>query len=255
MVCLRHNKKVYLEKIIFQDCHMFDRTKTTFTEYFLKRPVENDSSNKPQNEELNTSRQLKESQPTDRGEDSDRRGTVDPLTLKDNLKDIENNIAAKDKTVEEVDKNDIGDDNEQVEDDIKIRSEFVHEDNTKPHEDINDSIKDDSEKVDPEKVQNQVTSAVCKSEVTMTDYESLNISEMFVYDKRSLKKYLWDNFVRHNLLMSILFKHSFVDPIYIRITKLVFCISLIFGTNAMLFSDYYIELRANSNYKVKNSLI
>jgi hypothetical protein len=253
---------------------MFQKEKTTYTEYFLKKAIPVDENvhkdkvvdrsrykKKTANEEeMNTTRQLKESQPTDRDFKDDRRGTVEPLTLKENIEHL--TIEEGNKTIENVDhvdspgsvgspdseSNDTGskeDQSDSVQNDIKIHNNFVAiknpDDNTKQEDVHNNSLK-----IDPEIVKPDYT-----HRITMVDYETLNMSEMFVYDKRSFKKYLWDNCIRHNLLISIIFKHSLIDPIYIRIAKLVFCLSLMFGTNAMLFSDYYIELRANSDYKVK----
>jgi hypothetical protein len=87
-------------------------------------------------------------------------------------------------------------------------------------------------------------------EVTMMDIESLGHDERFMYDRRTLSQYLWDSLTRRNIVLSIVFKYSVIDPSHIRVAKIVFAITLIFGFNAILFEDYYMDQRAMATSQV-----
>jgi hypothetical protein len=89
-----------------------------------------------------------------------------------------------------------------------------------------------------------------RSIITMRDYEFLSLYEMFLYDKRSTKRYILDSLIRRNKIFSIFFKHSITEPIYIRVANMIFCISLLFGTNA-LFIQSPILNSVNAQNKVK----
>jgi hypothetical protein len=91
------------------------------------------------------------------------------------------------------------------------------------------------------------------NQITIKDYEYLQtIKDCMKFNKRTFKSYLWDGLVYKHRLLSVIFKHSLIDPFYLRISKLIFDISLTFGLNAMTYSDYYIEIRALSRDKVFN---
>jgi hypothetical protein len=87
-------------------------------------------------------------------------------------------------------------------------------------------------------------------QITIKDYEFLSVEDSMKYNKRTFFKYLWDGLVHRHRLISIFSKHSIVDPFYLRLSRFMFDISLIFGLNAMTYSDSYIELRALSTDKV-----
>jgi hypothetical protein len=95
---------------------------------------------------------------------------------------------------------------------------------------------------------NTTTAKPPVNNIIMRDYEDLTLEERLVYDNRTLVKYLWDNIARRHQLISIMVKNSVIDPIYIRTTKLIFSFALIFGFNAILFTDSYIEARAFGSY-------
>jgi hypothetical protein len=222
----KNNSK--LNNLIIQDCLMFDRTKTTLNDHFIKRmdlvPTENVICSPTKNvlcpEEMNTSRYLQE------GENPVKE-KPNNLALKDNnFNDVEN---VENKTVENTEKN---------EKDIEIHNNFVR---------ANASIE-----IDPknQQVANQTNITTTLNLITMRDYESLTLEERLVYDTRSFSVYFKQNLVRTNLIFSIIFKESIIDPIHIRLAKLIFSVSLIFGTNAFLFSDYYVEQRMAGGNKV-----
>jgi hypothetical protein len=90
--------------------------------------------------------------------------------------------------------------------------------------------------------------------ITIGDYEQLGPLDIIRYDKRSICKYLTDRLIMDHTIVSLIFKKSLFDPFFIRILKLVFQVSLQFCTNALLFTDDYIDARGLDGQKV-NSLI
>jgi hypothetical protein len=217
-----------LNDLIFQDCLMLDKTQTTLNDYFLNnKRRESTQTNQNvlppnKNEDLNTSRYLQEGEKGTSDQDKPKN-----LILQDNnLNDVENIV---NKTLEHAQSN---------EKEIQIHNNFVAKKNA--------SIEMDPKTLDTTNQYRPTT----ESMVTMRDYESLTIEERFGYDNRSFFNYFKYNMIRTNILFSIFFKVSILDPIHIRVAKLIFSISLIFGTNAFWFSDYYIEQRINEDNKV-----
>jgi hypothetical protein len=208
---LRNKKQDFLNKIIKQDCLLFDSTKITADKYFLKERV---NCNNVENEnEANTSRNLK-------GEErvvAKRKATADPFVLKDNLERMEQN----------------DDDNA-----IRNKGPDVHIYNTNfvVRKNTQEITTDDRFGNNGELSSTQSESS--KNEITLMDYESLSFNEMLCYDKRTFTGYIGDNLIRHHVLLSIFLKHSIIDPTHIRIAKLVFSLSLIFGLNALLGDSY-----------------
>src|SRR5690606_28479715 len=91
------------------------------------------------------------------------------------------------------------------------------------------------------------------NKITLKDYDSLELGEIIDYDHRSSLKYIKDDIIINHSLVSVLFKTSILDPVYIRSTRLVFQISMNFAFNAILFTDNYIDARVNN--KAGNVLI
>jgi hypothetical protein len=91
---------------------------------------------------------------------------------------------------------------------------------------------------------------VYNSPITIHDYEELGAMDVIEYDKRKFTKYLADELVMNHSIISLFFKKSLFDPFYIRLMKLIFQISLQFCTNALLFTDDYIDARALNTQKV-----
>jgi hypothetical protein len=90
-----------------------------------------------------------------------------------------------------------------------------------------------------------------KVTITMHDYECLTIRESILYDKRSFRNYLWDNIKENHRIMSLIFKTSLFEPAFIRITELIFEMSFTFAISALLFTDSYIDGRAESPNNVR----
>jgi hypothetical protein len=129
-------------------------------------------------------------------------------------------------------------------DEIKIYHNFIDQKNPG---DVTDPRSTDSH----QNTQSGFRPFIKSKDITMMDYETLTHDERFKFDNRTFTKYLWDSMTRRNMILSIFYKYSVIDPSYIRVGKLVFAINLIFGFNAILFDDQYIDGRALGNYQVK----
>jgi hypothetical protein len=84
----------------------------------------------------------------------------------------------------------------------------------------------------------------------MPDYESLSMREKIKYDRRSFWAFFIDHLIDNQRILNLIFKRSLFHPFFIRINEFIFELSLTFATNALLFSDSYIDARANDPRRV-----
>jgi hypothetical protein len=229
LMVLRRNKKPLLEKIIKQDCLLFDRSRMSVDDYFYnpkaykRTQIQPIDLNQQTRQDMNTSRHL--NMPTNNngvGNNNNNQPSNSPnkLQLKDNGDGLDN-FDAIDKTVDQPY------DAQTNYNNVKIFNNFVGDGVT--------TIANTNH-----------VNRVYNPNVTMKDYESLTMFERIKYDKRTFGRYLWDTMMRRNIIISVILKHSISDPIYIRVAKAVLSFSLIFGLNAYLYDDYYIDTRAMS---------
>jgi hypothetical protein len=87
--------------------------------------------------------------------------------------------------------------------------------------------------------------------ITFQDYKSLKVNE-YHYDRRSFSVYFKDEILTHHRLLSVVFNTSLMDPLYIRLHRIIFEFSLTFALSAILFSDSYIDSRASNSSNVNN---
>jgi hypothetical protein len=202
-------KQGNLETIIKQDCLFVENKSTHLLNYhFLTRRMStapNAQLMTREPEDLNTSRNL--------NPDFPKRKSLDDKELK--LK--ENRIEGFENAEANMANDDV---NQGIGEEVQIYNNFV-------------ARRDD---VDVTHNENTILAGGIKI-ITMRDYECLTPEEMFIYDKRNLLQYLGDNLIRRNLILSVIFKHSIIDPVYIRIAKIIFSFSMLFGTNAFLLSN------------------
>jgi hypothetical protein len=248
LMFMRRNKKPSLDKLINQDCQLFDRQENNLDEYFLGKTIKdeakkgkaNDNFNTEPTAEVNTTRQLKDEIDSPKKDlsaaniDKMTPPTPDKLALKDNAIKIH----PTDNLIEG---------NTSHINNSKIYNNFCEVKNKENGGEIINDIVISKQVTDRELVTN---SSVGNKIITMKDYEALTLQERFIYDSRSCYRYFLDHLVRNNLLVPIFFKHSLSDPIYIRVAKLTLSLSLLFGTNAILFVDSYIEQQAFNPNKV-----
>jgi hypothetical protein len=217
-VYLRKNN-LNIDKVIIQDCLHIDRkTMANLNEYFGIRRSSMSSNvrgMKLKDEgDLNTTRNLKTENPA-----TNREVENQQLKLKENMGDLDNIDAGGTFAGEKRD------------DEIMIHNNFVVKRRA--------SIETTNSEAGGSTEQPSTQSSFHKNGlvITMRDYDHLTLEEMFTFDQRSYLNYVVENIVRRNMIISIIFKHSIIDPVYIRITKAIFCFSLIFGTNAVFISN------------------
>jgi hypothetical protein len=83
--------------------------------------------------------------------------------------------------------------------------------------------------------------------ITMKDYDKLRPEELIKYDRRSLCKYIYDELRRYHIIASIFLKYSIIDPIYIRLFKFFIICHMLYGFNAIMYTDDYIDSLARNN--------
>jgi hypothetical protein len=201
-----------LEKIIKQDCLFVENKSTQFlNSHFFNRRLSTapNALNTQEPEDLNTSRNLNIPKRRSIGDNKE-------LKLKENIMDEFENVEP------------VLDGNKNNGEEVQIYNNFVAQrtniDMTHNENSFNNTI-----------TNNDRDAVVCPIHViTMRDYHCLTLELMLIYDKRNFRQYLVDNLVRDNLILSLIFKHSIIDPVYLRIAKLIFSFSLLFGTNAFL---------------------
>jgi hypothetical protein len=82
------------------------------------------------------------------------------------------------------------------------------------------------------------------------DYEELSTHEQLIYDKRSFRTYLKEGIIREHRIINILFKKTLFHPLYIKVNKLIFELSMGLALNALMYTANYIDKRATANDKV-----
>jgi hypothetical protein len=96
--------------------------------------------------------------------------------------------------------------------------------------------------------------------ITINDYFALAPIDSLIYDKRTTLQYIKDNMILQHPIVSLIFKRSFIDPLFLRILQQTFGLTLKFGINAMLYTDGYLDARTDSEvepdffYSLKNEL-
>jgi hypothetical protein len=216
MILLRKDKTKFMNKLIKYDCILYERTKP-MDNYFIRKAdcVKDDN--------INSSRQLNE----ERNEDVHNE-------FNQNNNDL--TVLAANKTQE-----------------IEFKRTDIHIYNNRVYEKENVEQRPNEQY---EAIQERVIESDIKfTEITVRDYEPLTLEEKLKYDRRSSGTYFLDSLISRNVFLSVFLKYSSIDPLYIRIATFVNILSLIFGLNVMLFSEHYIEQRAESSSKVKFTLI
>jgi hypothetical protein len=94
-------------------------------------------------------------------------------------------------------------------------------------------------------------SEIIIKEPTNRDYESLNLKERMIYDKRTFKHFLIESIIEEHRIINIILESSILHPFYIKLNKLVFELSMGLAINALMYTADYIDTRATANDKVK----
>jgi hypothetical protein len=203
-------------KIIYFDCRFFDKDSMVLKKYFKRNTSNNKIMKNDNNKKLFA--------PTN---------ALGPQAVGSDQQILNLNVKNEDMHI--LDKND--------EERIAQHNNYL--------EDINDkgNISEDNNE---NKIEEANVKEKYNSPITIGDYEQLGPLDIIRYDKRSFCKYLSDKLIMDHTIVSLIFKKSLFDPLYIRILKLVFQVSLQFCANALLFTDDYIDARALDQQKVNN---
>jgi hypothetical protein len=229
-ILFRCNKSAKKEEFIRTDCQFYEPGKVVIEEYFGRRndffikgisrpekPITEDTKNK-EREDINTTRELKEDEhPTENNiERGESRKETHKLKEVNELEDInmDNKLVIKENKPA-------------PSNDIILRDNFVD----------NNSKKTSSTTLTPKEEKLNI--------ITIKDYLALEFKYVPTYDLRTAMVYIKDEVNNKHRLLSVLQKHSIMDPVIIRSTKLMFYLSSSLASSALLFTDGYIEDRIN----------
>ena len=87
-------------------------------------------------------------------------------------------------------------------------------------------------------------------EPCLHDYSLLEPQETLKYDKRGFWRYILDSLISEHPVVS-LFKKSIFNPFFIRITFFIYSVVIGFGFNAMLYTDEYIDQKADTDKETR----
>jgi hypothetical protein len=225
LVLYRIHKETNLEEVKRTDCQYYDKAIMRPKEYFLAQV---DGVKKVGGDELNSSRHLKEKEDPE----LNRQTTNDVLARRSTghtrrptleLMVLNNNLAGK-QNEETIDNNEHGDN------EITIHPKQT---GVKQTENI--------ETVKPQEAK--------PHKITLRDYLSLEPKDIPMYDQRTASTFIKDEVYTKHRILSVLFKQSYMDPVIIRSTKLVFHMATCMVSSALCFTDKDIEERSTSAYK------
>jgi hypothetical protein len=215
-----------VNKIYYNDCLAFDKSKMDMQDYFIR--------NKPagQVELMQTNMPRRVGEPKEVG--MPRRNPIfrdeneRPLNNSNRLNLRENNAARH-----SVNRDSELDDQE---DNPVARNNFVEKDD-------GDGGRDEENYDKPNH----------KNPITRPDYDSLDPHLIRRYDNRGLCDYLLDDIIRSHKLANIFFETTIFCPFYVKIAKLAFDLSLKFGFNALLTTDANLDARIINDQRVSNN--
>jgi hypothetical protein len=91
--------------------------------------------------------------------------------------------------------------------------------------------------------------------ISIPDYEQLKPTEQLDYDRRSTITYFKDVLILNHPVLSLIFYRSLKFPKFIELSKLIFSISMLFGVNAMCYTDDVIDQRQTDTKDVNLYII
>lgn len=120
--------------------------------------------------------------------------------------------------------------------------------------DSNEIEEKKSENIEIEK--NVSQSQVIKDHTVSTlDYKYLNSSKLIKYDNRKFRQYYIDYLINNHPVINLFFKKSLKEPIQFRIILFITFLNMTFASNAFMFTDDYIEMRAKADPIERESLL
>lgn len=88
---------------------------------------------------------------------------------------------------------------------------------------------------------------------TLKDYDSLSLEEQLKLDSRKSKDYFIEHLKYNHQILSLIYKKSLIDPLFLRYTLLLFAYSNEFTLNSLFFTDSYIDIRTTIVIQFKSS--
>jgi hypothetical protein len=95
--------------------------------------------------------------------------------------------------------------------------------------------------VTPDANENLPSSIIQTRRISLPDYSALSIQKLIKYDKRSNIAYFKDLIIMNHPMVSLFFKISIKEPVYLRLYKLKFYLNMLITINSMLYTDDYID--------------
>jgi hypothetical protein len=235
----KRDHEIKLEELIRTDCLYFDRLTSSVEDYFNPR-----------------NKQLEEGFGT-----TDKNKAIEPDKMSNKSLDSKQQFKAEGNMNKTISSNNDGRGNNQINNLDQIDAKDNNPDKLVLRDNIVTPVNDNKEVVmvnnfvDKEKAvdvtisedKNEDPTDEVLNKITLPDYNCLKGNEVVVSDFRPSRRFLKDEILTYHLLIAMIFKISIVNPVFIRSTKLCLQLSLLFGFNAILYSDYYITQRALTN--------
>jgi hypothetical protein len=147
--------------------------------------------------------------------------------------------------------NDDDNNNHQINNALHLKENENEQSNPKIERAVNNFFNQDT---NPDKVIVTITNNTENQQngkiITIRDYVELEPINALKYDNRTNFALFKDNLSTEHSLFSLLFKKSLRDPIYLRLAKLIFTLSMQFTFNAMLITDNDIDANTNDPSRV-----
>jgi hypothetical protein len=220
-----------LKKITYNDCQIFEKGKYDLDEYFTrgKAPERFNTNNNAQVFSYPRNVGMPRKNPIFKDQNDYERASVNTdkkLQLRDNAnnngsRSINNNANNGSNYIDEHDSS-----FDSKEDNPVARNNFVEDQDPSKQGSFNQE------------------KANLKSDITRLDYESLEPAQVYRFDNRSYCDYLSDEIIRGHRLANIIFETTLFCPLYVKVSRIVFDLTLKFCFNALLTTQADIDARA-----------
>jgi hypothetical protein len=208
-----------LNKYIYNDCLVYDRTTYYVEDYFNREPNRQINHHYPMDQFNN----FNQSKVTDKEDSNEIKG--DPL----NIKRFDNAPEANDKQYIMKLR-----DNSVMSKSVVAKNNYL--DNTLDKDkESNHQSEEDNKAVD------------LNLPITLKDYAFITEGERLKYDRRTFVEYIKDEIMTSHTLMSLFIKHSITDALLLRCIKLSFMLNMILSFNAFFYTDEVIDM--NREYR------
>jgi hypothetical protein len=95
---------------------------------------------------------------------------------------------------------------------------------------------------------------IAQRTISLADYEALNPEELLQFDRRSNSQYFQDLLILEHSLVSLILKRSLRDPLFLRLFKCIFFLSIVLAASAVSISDTFINMNQSDPDNVNKPL-